>query len=79
MQLKDFLHENFDFDSNIIDDYNALNKINISTKHKKYPYNILQIEVEPTYKEISLKHIKNNKLFEKRGGGSNEDILVFMY
>ncbi len=72
-------------ENQMLENYNILNRIALPTKIKKFPYNLLDVEVRPTYKEISLHYIKGKKYyvsdtsFTKRGGSSEEDILVFLY
>lgn len=65
MKLEEFLLENIDKDENIIKNYNLLNTIKLPSQIKKFPYNILSVEVTPTYKTMQS-IIKSKSL--KTGG-----------
>lgn len=78
MSLKEFIENNLDYNNLLISNYQLLNEINIPTKIKKFPYNILHLSVEPTYKTISMEYIKGKNFYEKKGGFPDE-ILVFLY
>lgn len=58
------IHNNEDGDK--LDLYNFLNDITVSYKKPKFPYNLLQIEKNITYKNIYDKYINDNK--NKKGG-----------
>ncbi len=72
---KQFILQNYDYSKIILEGYHKLNDINLPSKNKKFPYNILQIEARPTYKEISLNYIKNRSFYD--GGNINDIIEVF--
>ncbi len=77
---KQFIIDNYDYTNMLFDSYSILNGINIPPRLKKFPYNLLQATVRPTYNEISLEHIKG-RTFHKRGGmiSPTGEVLVFMY
>lgn len=78
MDIQQFILSNSDTSKELINVYRDLISINIPTKLKKFPYNILDMELQPTYKEISLKYIKNKNYFEKKGGVEN-NIEIYYY
>ncbi len=87
MNYRDFLKNNTEYEKMIMDNYQILNKINISTKKKKFPYNVLQLRVEPTYKTIYMEMIEGKKFYDKnfpkkgfKGGfTNNEKIMLYFY
>ncbi len=78
MRARDFIEENFDYHSNLLEGYKLLNEINIPSKLKRFPYNIISLEATPTYKTISIKYIQGKNYYKTFGGSSNE-IFVFLY
>jgi hypothetical protein len=77
MSLQKFLEENIDYDEMIMDNYKLLNEVNLPSKKKRFPYNVLRLTVEPTYKSISIEHIKGRNFYEKKGG--NNKIFICFY
>ncbi len=77
MELNKFLEENLNYDEILMDDYRLLNEINIPSKKKRFPYNILHMTVEPSYKTITMEHINNRNFFEKKGGNNNKILICF--
>jgi hypothetical protein len=78
MSVKEFIEDNFDYNTLLMKSYQTLNEINIPTKIKRFPYNLLHLQVKPTYKTISMEYIKGKTFYEKKGG-FHDEILVFLY
>lgn len=78
MSVKEFIVNSSDYGNLLMKNYQLLNEINIPSKLKKFPYNILHLNAEPTYKTISLEYIKG-KTFYKKKGGFHPEMLVFLY
>ncbi len=78
MQIDKFIKENVDKRKLMMKNYNILNSINVPSKISKFPYNILKVEVTPTYKTISGIIKKKDFYLDKKGGCDNE-ITVFLF
>jgi hypothetical protein len=82
MKIDKFVAENTDHYKDIMHKYNLLNAINVPRKLNKFPYNILQVDVQQTYKSISGQ-IKNKIFYAnaKRGGARADvdEITVFLF
>ena len=79
--IVEFILENIDKDDLMLENYKVLNRINTPDKIKKFPYNILSLEVTPTYKTINLKYVKDKDYYVdnvKHINGSGE-VFVFLY
>ncbi len=72
---KKFILENYNFRDVILDSYDILNEINMPSRLPKFPYDLAKKNTQLTYKEVSLKHIKEAPMY-KTGG---ENITVFFY
>jgi hypothetical protein len=59
----DYVTSNIDYGNVLLENYNILNRINLATKIKKFPYNILRVNVTPTYKTILLEYIKDGSFY----------------
>lgn len=66
------IHNNEDKDK--LDLYNFLKDITYSYKKPKFPYNLLKIEKNLTYKNVYEKYISGTK---DKKGGSLEYIFLF--
>ncbi len=77
MTLEKFLEDHTQYDEILMNNYKILNEINVPSKKKRFPYNILHLTVRPTYKSISLEYIKGKNFSEKKGG--NNKIFIYLY
>lgn len=77
MHVQEFIEENFDYQNLLLQGYDTLNSVNLPTKLYKFPYNILRLDVTPTYKTIHLNYIEGKSLQKKDGGSL--DVFVFLF
>jgi hypothetical protein len=73
-----FIQNNSDYKNTLLNNYKMLNNVNFPSKKRRFPYNILETEIIPTYKTITLQ-IKNKPFFDvpKKGGGGNMYLFYF--
>jgi hypothetical protein len=81
MKVDKFIEENINLYDIILHNYSLLNTITFPDKVKKFPYNVLSVEVNPTYKSMEL-HIKDKKFYAdapKKNPPAGGDITVFLF
>lgn len=83
-----FIHKNLEKNSKyLIKNYNYLNAIKYNCKESNFPYNLLEINVIPTYKKIYVQFINSKN--SKNDGRNNDknknawrdggDILIYLF
>lgn len=74
-KIKNFINENSDQNEKKINTYRRLNGIGVS--HKKFPYNLFEVHVTPTYETINL--LYKEPMYKTGGFIKLDEILVFYY
>lgn len=76
-RVNQFIQTHSNYKATLLSNYKMLNNVNFPSKKRRFPYNILETQVIPTYKTITLQ-IKNKSFFDApKKGGDNMYVFYF--